>query len=87
MIRHYLVKYHARHDRKTVRRLLLIVARESGGNPRARNPYSGAAGLFQFLPMHWVGRYDPYNPRTNCSLAAQMYKRLGFAPWALTAYR
>ena len=30
-----------------------IIARESGGNPRAVNPYSGAGGLFQFLPSTW----------------------------------
>jgi resuscitation-promoting factor RpfC len=30
-----------------------IISRESGGNPRAVNPYSGAGGLFQFLPSTW----------------------------------
>ena len=30
-----------------------IIARESGGNPRAVNPASGAGGLYQFLPSTW----------------------------------
>jgi soluble lytic murein transglycosylase-like protein len=32
-----------------------VISRESGGNPRAVNPYSGAGGLFQFLPSTWAG--------------------------------
>ena len=30
-----------------------IISRESGGNPRAVNPASGAGGLYQFLPSTW----------------------------------
>jgi hypothetical protein len=32
-----------------------VISRESGGNPRAVNPSSGAGGLFQFLPSTWAG--------------------------------
>jgi LysM repeat protein len=32
-----------------------VISRESGGNPRAVNPVSGAGGLFQFLPSTWAG--------------------------------
>jgi LysM repeat protein len=32
-----------------------VISRESGGNPRAVNPASGAGGLFQFLPSTWAG--------------------------------
>ena len=31
-----------------------IIADESGGNPRAVNPTSGAGGLYQFLPSTWA---------------------------------
>lgn len=30
-----------------------VVARESGGNPKARNPHSSAQGKFQFLDRSW----------------------------------
>lgn len=32
-----------------------VISRESGGNPNAVNPASGAGGLFQFLPSTWAG--------------------------------
>lgn len=32
-----------------------IIARESGGNPRAKNPSSTASGLYQFLDGTFVG--------------------------------
>jgi hypothetical protein len=46
-----------------------IVGRESGWNPYATNRYSGAAGLFQLMPSHWRGKFDPYNPYLNASYA------------------
>ena len=33
--------------------LRCVVKRESGGNPRAQNPYSSASGLFQFIDATW----------------------------------
>ena len=35
--------------------LACVRERESGGNPRARNPRSSAAGLYQFLTATWQG--------------------------------
>ena len=32
-----------------------VIAAESGGNPSAVNPSSGAGGLYQFLPSTWAG--------------------------------
>lgn len=32
-----------------------VLARESGGNPTARNPRSTASGLWQFLDSTWAG--------------------------------
>jgi hypothetical protein len=40
----------------------LRVARcESGYNPRAYNPSSGASGLFQFLPSTWYSHFPGWN--------------------------
>jgi hypothetical protein len=33
--------------------LRCVVKRESGGDPRAQNPYSSASGLFQFIDGTW----------------------------------
>jgi hypothetical protein len=37
---------------------LNVMQCESGGNPMARNPSSGASGLFQHLPYYWQYRVD-----------------------------
>jgi peptidoglycan hydrolase CwlO-like protein len=37
-----------------VEEALAILDCESNGDPNAHNPYSGAAGLFQFLPSTWA---------------------------------
>ena len=48
---------------------------ESKLSPRARNPYSGAAGLFQLMPLHWRGKFDPYNPTRNSRYAYRLSRR------------
>jgi hypothetical protein len=41
---------------------------ESGLDPNARNP-SGASGLFQLMPVHWEGKFDPFDPAANARYA------------------
>jgi hypothetical protein len=64
-----------------------IVARESGGDPRAQNPRSSAAGCFQLLSIHahrvpggWGNRYDA---DANTLAALDLYREAGTSPWAL----
>lgn len=64
-----------------------IVARESGGDPRAQNPRSSAAGCFQLLSMHahrvpggWGNRYDA---DANTLAALDLYREAGTSPWSL----
>lgn len=47
-----------------------IISRESGGNPRAVNPTSGAGGLYQFLPSTWAALGHSGQPQ-NASVAEQ----------------
>lgn len=73
-----------------------VMQRESGGNPRAKNP-SGAAGLFQFMPQTartvagWMGRPDLGSDASQWSVADQirgallLYERSGRSPWAAPA--
>jgi SLT domain-containing protein len=64
-----------------------IIQHESGGNPRAVNPGSGAAGLFQFLPSTWhslgySGSAANYPPSVQYQAAAKLYAQSGTRPWA-----
>jgi hypothetical protein len=68
-----------------------VISRESGGNPRAVNPYSGAGGLFQFLPSTWAGLgYASAYPggaqtapvSVQEAAFARLYAEAGTSPWA-----
>lgn len=39
---------------RLVEAALQVMQCESWGNPKAKNPYSGASGLFQFIPSTWA---------------------------------
>lgn len=71
---------------------LVIMDCESNGNPNASNPYSGAAGLFQFLPSTWAStapkagypNTSPFDPEANVATAAWLanrYEQLGYYYW------
>jgi resuscitation-promoting factor RpfC len=64
-----------------------VIQRESGGNPSAVNPSSGAGGLYQFLPSTWQALGHSGLP-ANASVAEQNqafqqeYAQSGTAAWA-----
>ncbi|GIU91657.1 MAG: hypothetical protein KatS3mg011_0563 [Acidimicrobiia bacterium] len=71
---------------------LVIMECESGGDPEAVNPYSGAAGLYQFLPATWavasvkagVGDRSVFDGEANiiaASWLAEYYRQRGYDPW------
>ena len=60
--------------------MLYIISRESGGDPSAVNPTSGACGLTQLWPCPGPGALDPI---TNLRYAFAKYQAAGFAPWGL----
>ena len=75
-----------------VEEALRILDCESNGDPNAVNPYSGASGLFQFLPSTWAstapqagwGGYSPFHAEANVSSAAWLanrYEELGSYYW------
>jgi septal ring factor EnvC (AmiA/AmiB activator) len=72
---------------------LAILQCESLGDPDAYNPYSGASGLFQFLPATWASTspkagFDgasPFDPTANIATAAWLanrYQELGHDYWS-----
>lgn len=71
---------------------LVIIQCESLGDPEAVNPYSGAAGLFQFIPGTWAvasvragvdGRsvFDPEANVIAASWLAEYYRARTGDPW------
>ena len=71
---------------------LKIIRCESNGDQNAYNPYSGASGLFQFLPGTWATTApqagfpgaSPFNPVANAGSAAWLanrYEQLGMSYW------
>lgn len=75
-----------------VEEALRIIDCESNGNAEAVNPYSGASGLFQFLPSTWAanspkagyGGSSALDPEANVATAAWLanrYQELGYSYW------
>ncbi|HLF43231.1 MAG TPA: lytic transglycosylase domain-containing protein [Acidimicrobiia bacterium] len=65
---------------------LCLMARESGGNPTARNVSSGATGLMQVLPS-WAPRFgltrsDLEDPEINLWVSRQLYDDGGWGHWS-----
>lgn len=71
---------------------LVIIQCESIGDPGAVNPYSGASGLFQFMPGTWavasveagVGDRSVFDGEANiiaASWLAEYYRSRGLDPW------
>lgn len=75
-----------------VEEALRIIDCESNANPNAENPYSGAAGLFQFLPSTWASTapsagyagasvFDPEANIASAAWLANRYQELGYYFW------
>ena len=74
-------------------RMKMIVKRESGGNPLAKNKSSSASGCTQMLKIHaarfaklgysWDQRFVAY---INVRVAYDLWEEQGWSPWSLTAY-
>jgi len=75
-----------------VEEALRIIDCESNGDPNAYNPYSGASGLFQFIPTTWAttspragyAGASPFDPEANVASAAWLaneYQKEGKYYW------
>lgn len=72
---------------------LAVISCESGGDPNAMNPTSGAAGLFQHIPRYWpdraaaIGLPDAsiFDPIANVAAAAWLVATEGWSPWNASA--
>lgn len=66
---------------------LCIIRHESSGDPRADNPRSSAAGLFQILGSLWAPHFgiatdDLYDPALNVELARRIWDESGWRAWS-----
>jgi hypothetical protein len=72
---------------------LCVAEAESGFDPLAVNPATGAAGVFQFLPSTWEslselagwGEASVFDPHANVAVAAWTVARYGWHPWRSVA--
>lgn len=69
-----------------VDRALCLMAHESGGNPSAQNPSSGASGLMQVMPF-WADEYGVsrgalFDPATNLRIAKGIRDSQGWTAWS-----
>lgn len=72
-----------------VDRAIRIMSCESLGEPSARNPSSGASGLFQHMPGYWTERsqaagfagHSIFDPVANVAVAAWLVYEYGAGGW------
>ena len=72
---------------------LRIIGCESGGDPNAQNPNSGAAGLFQHIPRYWEARVagagmpgaSIFDPIANVAASAYLAYSDGWTHWSASA--
>lgn len=72
---------------------LRIISCESGGDPNAQNPSSGAAGLFQHIPRYWDARVanagmpgaSIFDPIANVAASAYLAYTGGWGHWSASA--
>jgi hypothetical protein len=78
---------------RTAEVALCVAQAESNLDPRAVNPTTGAAGLFQFLPSTWPslselagrGGASALDARANAAVAAWTVAEYGWHPWRSVA--
>lgn len=72
---------------------LRIISCESGGDPNAQNPTSGAAGLFQQIPRYWEARVSAagmpggsiFDPIANVAASAYLAYTEGWGHWSASS--
>ena len=88
-VRNLIVYYFTPQGQFTVNRALCVGWRESRYIPTAVNKYSGAAGVFQFMPnlwpwfsstAGWKGA-NVFDPVANVAVAAYIVDHFGWSPW------
>ena len=73
-------------EAEDVDRAICLMGKESAGDPEARNPSSGAAGLMQVMPfwakVHGYSYDELFNPGINLWVASQILAQQGWGAWS-----
>jgi hypothetical protein len=69
-----------------VDRVICLMEKESGGDPAARNPSTGAAGLMQVMPFwaktHGYSYQELFDPGINLWVASLIRDQQGWPAWS-----
>jgi hypothetical protein len=69
-----------------VDRVICLMEKESGGDPDARNPSTGAAGLMQVMPFwaktHGYSYQELFDPGINLWVASLIRDQQGWPAWS-----
>ncbi|HET7847210.1 MAG TPA: transglycosylase SLT domain-containing protein [Acidimicrobiia bacterium] len=69
-----------------VDRVICLMEKESGGDPEARNPSTGAAGLMQVMPFwaktHGYSYEELFDPGINLWVASRIRDQQGWPAWS-----
>jgi peptidoglycan hydrolase CwlO-like protein len=88
-VKAFIADYFAPLGQKQVDIALCVAEAESGFDPHAENPYTGAAGVFQFIPTTWAslseaagwGGSSVFDAEANVAVAAWTVEYVGWGPW------
>ena len=79
------IKRAAKHYEQSTAQAFYVAHRESRFHPHVTNSYSGAAGIFQFMPTTWAHtpyrKHSPYNPRWASLAAMWLWSKGGYYHW------
>jgi peptidoglycan hydrolase CwlO-like protein len=88
-VKAFIRDYFAPLGQDTVDVALCVAGAESGFDPHAENPYTGAAGVFQFLPSTWESLSEAagwagvsvFDAEANVAVAAWTVEHAGWGAW------
>ena len=88
-VRDLIAQYFSPLGNGMVTKALCVAQLESGFNPNAFNPASGASGVFQFIPSVWPplsqaagwGGVSVFNAQANVAVAAWAVQQYGWSMW------
>lgn len=88
-VKAFIAQYFAPLGQKQVDIALCVAEAESGFDPHAENPITGAAGVFQFIPSTWEslseaagwGGASVFDAEANVAVAAWTVEQAGWGGW------